>query len=214
MDGTDKGYIHFFCFSPSRLVAAVYCSSLTTKHESSFCIRRIYRWKEVEPNGLTWVYRTHRTEKAQPLSVKVFTDLKLLTGRWCWRGIRSTSISTLIWKCFFGKYNSLLIWSTQTYENETHSIYSCSVFDADSRRGPCSLYTLPVSKCFMPPCFLSLSPHQFQNPYAYSPPFRFGTVPNGSTERNIRRNYPAMHQYMTKYHQTGVVDALVQLKTG
>ncbi|KAI9518089.1 hypothetical protein NQZ68_040396 [Dissostichus eleginoides] len=59
-----------------------------------------------------------------------------------------------------------------------------------------------------------LSDNKFQNPYAYSPPFRFGTVPNGSTERNIRKNYPAMHQYMTKYHQTGVVDALVTLKTG
>ncbi|RVE69298.1 hypothetical protein OJAV_G00076370 [Oryzias javanicus] len=55
---------------------------------------------------------------------------------------------------------------------------------------------------------------EFQNPHAYSPPFRFGTVPNGSTERNIRKNYPAMHQYMVKYHQTGVVDALVSLKTG
>uniref|UniRef100_A0A8D3A8A9 Glutamate receptor n=1 Tax=Scophthalmus maximus TaxID=52904 RepID=A0A8D3A8A9_SCOMX len=59
-----------------------------------------------------------------------------------------------------------------------------------------------------------LSDNKFQNPYAYSPPFRFGTVPNGSTERNIRKNYPAMHQYMVKYHQTGVVDALVSLKTG
>lgn len=55
---------------------------------------------------------------------------------------------------------------------------------------------------------------QFQSPYSYSPPFRFGTVPNGSTERNIRKNYPDMHQYMTKYHQTGVMDALVSLKTG
>uniref|UniRef100_A0A8C4ZES3 Glutamate receptor n=1 Tax=Gadus morhua TaxID=8049 RepID=A0A8C4ZES3_GADMO len=59
-----------------------------------------------------------------------------------------------------------------------------------------------------------LSDNKFQNPYAYSPPFRFGTVPNGSTERNIRKNYPDMHQYMIKYHQTGVVDALVSLKTG
>uniref|UniRef100_A0AAX7SG04 Glutamate receptor n=1 Tax=Astatotilapia calliptera TaxID=8154 RepID=A0AAX7SG04_ASTCA len=59
-----------------------------------------------------------------------------------------------------------------------------------------------------------LSDNKFQNPYAYSPPFRFGTVPNGSTERNIRKNYPAMHQYMVKYHQTGVQDALVSLKTG
>ncbi|XP_061761840.1 glutamate receptor ionotropic, NMDA 2A isoform X1 [Nerophis ophidion] len=59
-----------------------------------------------------------------------------------------------------------------------------------------------------------LSDNKFQNPYAYSPPFRFGTVPNGSTERNIRKNYPSMHQYMVKYHQTGVVDALVSLKSG
>ncbi|XP_051558115.1 glutamate receptor ionotropic, NMDA 2A [Myxocyprinus asiaticus] len=59
-----------------------------------------------------------------------------------------------------------------------------------------------------------LSDRKFQSPYSYSPPFRFGTVPNGSTERNIRKNYPDMHQYMVKYHQTGVHDALVSLKTG
>uniref|UniRef100_A0A4W5QAP9 Glutamate ionotropic receptor NMDA type subunit 2A n=1 Tax=Hucho hucho TaxID=62062 RepID=A0A4W5QAP9_9TELE len=59
-----------------------------------------------------------------------------------------------------------------------------------------------------------LSDNKFQNPYAYSPPFRFGTVPNGSTERNIRKNYPNMHEYLSKYHQTGVQDALVSLKTG
>uniref|UniRef100_A0A6Q2X6T4 Glutamate receptor n=1 Tax=Esox lucius TaxID=8010 RepID=A0A6Q2X6T4_ESOLU len=59
-----------------------------------------------------------------------------------------------------------------------------------------------------------LSDNKFQNPYAYSPPFRFGTVPNGSTERNIRKNYPDMHEYLVKYHQTGVQDALVSLKTG
>uniref|UniRef100_A0A8C2ITD1 Glutamate receptor n=1 Tax=Cyprinus carpio TaxID=7962 RepID=A0A8C2ITD1_CYPCA len=59
-----------------------------------------------------------------------------------------------------------------------------------------------------------LSDKKFQSPYSYSPPFRFGTVPNGSTERNIRKNYPDMHQYMVKYHQSGVNDALVSLKTG
>ncbi|XP_023670807.1 glutamate receptor ionotropic, NMDA 2A-like isoform X1 [Paramormyrops kingsleyae] len=59
-----------------------------------------------------------------------------------------------------------------------------------------------------------LSDKKFQSPNSYSPPFRFGTVPNGSTERNIRKNYPDMHQYMVKYHQTGVQDALVSLKTG
>lgn len=72
----------------------------------------------------------------------------------------------------------------------------------------CSCLTLSLFRCTY---FSSL---QFQSPYSYSPPFRFGTVPNGSTERNIRKNYPDMHQYMTKYHQTGVVDALVSLKTG
>ncbi|XP_026871566.2 glutamate receptor ionotropic, NMDA 2A isoform X1 [Electrophorus electricus] len=59
-----------------------------------------------------------------------------------------------------------------------------------------------------------LSDRKFQSPYSFSPPFRFGTVPNGSTERNIRKNYPDMHQYMVRYHQTGVQDALISLKTG
>ncbi|XP_015216064.1 glutamate receptor ionotropic, NMDA 2A isoform X2 [Lepisosteus oculatus] len=59
-----------------------------------------------------------------------------------------------------------------------------------------------------------LSDKKFQSPYSYSPPFRFGTVPNGSTERNIRNNYPDMHQYMVKYNQKGVQDALVSLKSG
>ncbi|XP_063067277.1 glutamate receptor ionotropic, NMDA 2A [Engraulis encrasicolus] len=59
-----------------------------------------------------------------------------------------------------------------------------------------------------------LSDKKFQSPYSFSPPFRFGTVPNGSTERNIRKNYPDMHQYMVKYHQTGVQDALLSLKSG
>uniref|UniRef100_A0A3P8Y155 Glutamate receptor ionotropic, NMDA 2A n=1 Tax=Esox lucius TaxID=8010 RepID=A0A3P8Y155_ESOLU len=59
-----------------------------------------------------------------------------------------------------------------------------------------------------------LSDNKFQNPYAYSPPFRFGTVPNGSTERNIRKNYPDMHEYLVKYHQGGVQDALISLKAG
>ncbi|XP_029433099.1 glutamate receptor ionotropic, NMDA 2A isoform X2 [Rhinatrema bivittatum] len=59
-----------------------------------------------------------------------------------------------------------------------------------------------------------LSDKKFQRPHDYSPPFRFGTVPNGSTERNIKNNYPDMHQYMAKYNQKGVQDALVSLKTG
>ncbi|KAJ8363308.1 hypothetical protein SKAU_G00121390 [Synaphobranchus kaupii] len=59
-----------------------------------------------------------------------------------------------------------------------------------------------------------LSDKKFQRPNDFSPPFRFGTVPNGSTERNIRNNYKEMHSYMVKYHQKNVNEALVSLKTG
>ncbi|CAM4401840.1 unnamed protein product [Leuciscus chuanchicus] len=59
-----------------------------------------------------------------------------------------------------------------------------------------------------------LSDKKFQRPQDQYPPFRFGTVPNGSTERNIRSNYPEMHSHMVKYNQKGVEDALNSLKTG
>lgn len=66
---------------------------------------------------------------------------------------------------------------------------------------------------------ISLSPGslfllQFQRPNDFSPPFRFGTVPNGSTERNIRNNYKEMHSYMVKFHQRNVDEALQSLKAG
>ncbi|XP_051569744.1 glutamate receptor ionotropic, NMDA 2B [Myxocyprinus asiaticus] len=59
-----------------------------------------------------------------------------------------------------------------------------------------------------------LSDKKFQRPNDFSPPFRFGTVPNGSTERNIRNNYREMHSYMIKFHQRNVDEALYSLKTG
>uniref|UniRef100_A0A3B3S4T1 Glutamate receptor n=1 Tax=Paramormyrops kingsleyae TaxID=1676925 RepID=A0A3B3S4T1_9TELE len=59
-----------------------------------------------------------------------------------------------------------------------------------------------------------LSDKKFQKPQEHYPPFRFGTVPNGSTERNIRSNYPDMHTHMVKYNQRGVEDALNSLKSG
>ncbi|KAK7886322.1 hypothetical protein WMY93_025943 [Mugilogobius chulae] len=59
-----------------------------------------------------------------------------------------------------------------------------------------------------------LSDKKFQHPEEQYPPLKFGTVPNGSTEKNIRSNYPDMHQYMGKYNQRGVEDAIVNLKTG
>ncbi|XP_056588913.1 glutamate receptor, ionotropic, N-methyl D-aspartate 2B, genome duplicate b isoform X2 [Triplophysa dalaica] len=59
-----------------------------------------------------------------------------------------------------------------------------------------------------------LSDKKFQHPNDFSPPFRFGTVPNGSTERNIRNNYKEMHSYMTSFHQKNVNEALHSLKNG
>uniref|UniRef100_A0A8D0GW46 Glutamate receptor ionotropic, NMDA 2C n=1 Tax=Sphenodon punctatus TaxID=8508 RepID=A0A8D0GW46_SPHPU len=59
-----------------------------------------------------------------------------------------------------------------------------------------------------------LSDKKFQKPQEQYPPFRFGTVPNGSTERNIRSNYPDMHTHMVKYNQRSVEDALTSLKMG
>lgn len=55
---------------------------------------------------------------------------------------------------------------------------------------------------------------QFQRPQDQYPPFRFGTVPNGSTERNIRSNYRDMHVHMVKFNQRSVEDALTSLKMG
>ena len=59
------------------------------------------------------------------------------------------------------------------------------------------------------PLFFSSSRSQFQHPTEQYPPLQFGTVPNGSTEKNIRSNYPDMHQYMVKYNQKGVEEAIV-----
>ncbi|CAL8396369.1 unnamed protein product [Gadus morhua 'NCC'] len=59
-----------------------------------------------------------------------------------------------------------------------------------------------------------LSDKKFQQPTEQYPPLRFGTVPNGSTEENIRSNYPNMHQFMTRNNQKGVEEAIENLKTG
>ncbi|XP_078257982.1 glutamate receptor ionotropic, NMDA 2C-like [Rhinoraja longicauda] len=59
-----------------------------------------------------------------------------------------------------------------------------------------------------------LSDRKFQKPQDQYPAFRFGTVPNGSTERNIKNNYPNMHSYMTRFNQRSVEDALAHLKSG
>lgn len=53
---------------------------------------------------------------------------------------------------------------------------------------------------------------QLTNPYTVKPPFRFGTIPNGSTEENIRENHPRMYEYMKQYPQVDVDTAIQALK--
>lgn len=71
-----------------------------------------------------------------------------------------------------------------------------------------------LSSCPPLPISSSCVSLQFQKPHEHYPPFRFGTVPNGSTERNIRSNYLDMHTHMMKYNQKGVEEALESLKNG
>ena len=53
---------------------------------------------------------------------------------------------------------------------------------------------------------------QLMNPYAHKPPFRFATVPSGSTEANLRKNYPDMYNYMKPYNRTSVQDGVRAVK--
>ncbi|KAK3090570.1 hypothetical protein FSP39_012761 [Pinctada imbricata] len=55
---------------------------------------------------------------------------------------------------------------------------------------------------------------RLRNPYSMKPPFRFATVPNGSTEENLRQNHEFMYRYMRKYNQSSVPDGLEALKKG
>ncbi|XP_035694306.1 glutamate receptor ionotropic, NMDA 2B-like [Branchiostoma floridae] len=54
---------------------------------------------------------------------------------------------------------------------------------------------------------------KFQNPTGSSPPFRFGTVPDGSTEKNIKRNYGShMLDYMNQFNNDSPKSAAEALK--
>ena len=52
------------------------------------------------------------------------------------------------------------------------------------------------------------------NPTAVTPHFRFATIPGGSTEDNLKKNYPRMHRYMQKYNRSKVEDGIKALKSG
>lgn len=55
---------------------------------------------------------------------------------------------------------------------------------------------------------------KLMNPTAVTPHFRFATLPSGSTEDNLRKNYPRMHKYMQKYNKSGVDEGIAALKAG
>ena len=50
------------------------------------------------------------------------------------------------------------------------------------------------------------------NPYASKPPFKFATVPFGSTEANLQKNYPKMYSYMKKYNKSTVERGIEAVK--
>ncbi|XP_062614657.1 glutamate receptor ionotropic, NMDA 2B-like isoform X1 [Saccostrea cucullata] len=52
------------------------------------------------------------------------------------------------------------------------------------------------------------------NPYFMNPPFKFATIPNGSTEENLRKNHYNMYKYMQRYNRATVDDAVKALKQG
>ncbi|XP_050393483.1 glutamate receptor ionotropic, NMDA 2B [Patella vulgata] len=54
---------------------------------------------------------------------------------------------------------------------------------------------------------------RLQNPQSMKPPFKFGTIPSGSTESNIKKNDPEMWRYMRKYNQTSVPNAIMAVKS-
>ncbi|XP_046372599.2 glutamate receptor ionotropic, NMDA 2B-like [Haliotis rufescens] len=53
---------------------------------------------------------------------------------------------------------------------------------------------------------------RLRNPHHTKPPFKFATVPNGSTDLNMRKNYAEMHEYMKKYNRPTVQQGIAALK--
>ena len=50
------------------------------------------------------------------------------------------------------------------------------------------------------------------NPTARKPPFKFATVPHGSTETNLMKNFPEMYKYMKPYNKSSVQQGVQGVK--
>ncbi|OQV24439.1 Glutamate receptor ionotropic, NMDA 2C [Hypsibius exemplaris] len=55
---------------------------------------------------------------------------------------------------------------------------------------------------------------RFLNPYSNSPPFRFGTIPFGSTSETIRQAYPQIYNYMQQFSRPTVAEGIEAVKIG
>lgn len=47
-----------------------------------------------------------------------------------------------------------------------------------------------------------------------APPFKFGTVPYGSTETNLLTHYPSIYAYMKKYSKANAIEGVKAVKEG
>ncbi|KAK3713095.1 hypothetical protein RRG08_036708 [Elysia crispata] len=54
--------------------------------------------------------------------------------------------------------------------------------------------------------------YRLQKPRSMNPPFKYATIPNGSTEANIRANHKDMYRYMQEYNQPDVDEGIEALK--
>jgi len=57
-------------------------------------------------------------------------------------------------------------------------------------------------------------PTQLKHPTRIAPPFKFGTVPYGSTETNLMTHYPNIYAYMRKYSRANAIDGVKAVKDG
>jgi ionotropic glutamate receptor NMDA 2B len=56
--------------------------------------------------------------------------------------------------------------------------------------------------------------HQLAYPTTVKPPFRFGTIPFGSTEATLQKFYPTMYNHMKKYNKTVVKEGIEAVHNG